>query len=155
VSIAITRILFPTDFSDDAHHALAYAKSIADDYGAELCLLHVVEDIVVPTYFGAQQAPVYISTADLEAAAEKELNKLLPPDEQTQYRARHLLRRGVPYLEILAAAHDEQCDLIVMGTHGHSGLAHVFLGSTAERVVRKSPVPVLTVRHPRRGESGE
>lgn len=154
MSIQINRILFPTDFSADAGNALAYATSLAEEFGAELCVLHVVEDIVVPAYFGPQVDAGYIPTVDLEAAAQAELDKLMPDAETKPFAVRRLLRRGSPYLEIMAAAKDEGADLIVMGTHGHSGIAHLLLGSTAERVVRKSPVPVLTIRHPERPNSG-
>ncbi len=152
MQITVNRILFPTDFSDDAVNALDYAASLAEQYGAELCLLHVVEDVVVPAYFGAQMSAGYFPAAELEEAARAELAKILAEGAPAGVQVKRLLRRGAPYVEILAAAADEEVDLIVMGTHGHSGLAHVLLGSTAERVVRKSPAPVLTIRHPQRAE---
>ena len=152
--ISLKRILFPTDFSADAENALAYATSLAEEYGAELCLLHVVEDIVIPAYFGPQVDGGYIPTVDLEAAAQAEIDKLLPEEAGRSYTVRRLLRRGAPYVEILAAAEEVHADLIVMATHGHGGLAHMLLGSTAERVVRKSSVPVLSIRHPERRHDG-
>ena len=150
MKISLNRILFPTDFSPDADNALSYAISLAEEYGAELCLLHVVEDIVIPAYFGPQVDAGYIPTVDLEAAAQAEIDKLLPEEAGRAYTVRRLLRRGAPYVEILAAAEDESADVIVMGTHGHGGFVHMLLGSTAERVVRKSSIPVLTIRHPER-----
>lgn len=151
MKIQVNRILFPTDFSDDAANALDYATSLAEQYQAELCLLHVVEDVVVPAYFGAQMSAGYFPTAELEEAARVELDKILA-NNQPGFKVRRLLRRGAPYVEILAAAVEEKVDVIVMGTHGHGGLAHVLLGSTTERVIRKSPVPVLTIRHPHRND---
>lgn len=153
MKVTVKRILFPTDFSDDAGNALEFAASLAEQYGAELTLLHVVEDVVVPAYFGAQMAAGYFPAAELEEAAQKELDKLAPQGENGPVTVKRLLRRGAPYVEILATAADEKADLIVMGTHGHSGLAHMLLGSTAERVVRKSLAPVLTIRHPQRSDT--
>lgn len=143
----ISRILVPTDFSKDAHYALEYAVGLAKDYDAELVIVHVVEEIIVPAF---PQAPTYIPMQDLENAAKKELHKLADETKGEGVKARSVLRRGSPAFEIIAAAGDEGCELIVMGTHGHTGVAHLLLGSQAERVVRASAVPVLTVRHPER-----
>ena len=149
-TIRLSRILAPTDFSDDAGYALNYAAAIAQRYGAELCVLHVVEDILAPAYFGAHYDPAVFPTADLEKAAQGELDKALTGTDITPGTIRRLLRRGSPFQQILEAAKEEQADLIVMGTHGHTGLAHLLLGSTSEHIVRTSPVPVLTIRHPER-----
>jgi nucleotide-binding universal stress UspA family protein len=82
--------------------------------------------------------------------AQRELDKTVTRIRDDGLKARSMLKVGSPFLEIITTAQSEGADLIVLGTHGRSGLAHVLLGSVAERVVRKSPCPVLTIRHPDR-----
>jgi nucleotide-binding universal stress UspA family protein len=147
--IDLRRILVPTDFSQWSGSALTYAVAFAEKFGAEVLLLHVVQDLAV-----------FVPEAALPAAP------LVPPVEQFLRAAREALDRaaggpvaggvavhpevaeGVPAEEIVRLARERDVDLIVMGTHGRTGLAHVLLGSVAEKVVRRAPCPVLTVRHP-------
>ena len=150
--ISLSRILYPTDFSENAAHALPYAVGLAEDHQAELCILHVIEDILTPAYFGAHFDPSVIPSAELEASAQKELSAVLPDADAQPFPVRTILRRGSPYAEILETVKSEEADVIVMATRGYSGLAHLLLGSTAERIVRASPVPVLTIRHPHRNK---
>jgi nucleotide-binding universal stress UspA family protein len=83
---------------------------------------------------------------EMERQARERLDAVLPPDQRERYRAKAELRTGSPFVEIVRYARDEKIDLIIMGTHGRGPIAHMLLGSVAERVVRKAPCPVLTVR---------
>ena len=137
------RILVATDFSDSSEQALELAVSIAEQFGSELTLVHVWE---APNYSYAAvlYAPVDV-VAPIERAAVARLEDATTKLKQRFPKANSLLRAGVPWQEVLAAATQTKADLIVMGTHGRRGLEHALLGSVAEKVVRMSGVPVLTV----------
>jgi universal stress protein A len=138
----ISRILVATDFSADAARALDYAVELAHRFGAEVIVLHVHEVVdLVPGAAAADQ---------LRAAAQEELERSAAALRGRDVRVRSLLRAGAPSTEILRAAETEGADLLVVGTHGHTGLARLLLGSVAERIVRGAVAPVLTVRHPSR-----
>ena len=145
--IKLDRILVPTDLSEFSKHAMRYGCEFANRFNAELHLLNIVQDVVamVPEPGMAFPAPgEYLQ--ELQQASTKALAEL--PDS-TWLRGVNVVRHvrvGTPFLEIVRYAKETGIDLIVIGTHGRSGLAHVLLGSTAEKVVRKSPCPVLTVR---------
>lgn len=140
--IPIKTILHPTDFSKPSEHALRFACALARDYRARLVLLHVVEP---PVYYG-------------------ELGMMVPPPDEFHARLKERLEHlvsadcGVPVTtmlvegnaarEILRVASERACDLIVLGTHGRTGLSRVLLGSVAEVVTRHSRVPVLTLKNP-------
>jgi universal stress protein A len=146
----IARILVPTDFSAAADAALAYARTIADAFGASIHLLHVFED----PYSAAVYAPEVYSVLppDFRDAALKDAETRLSERLGTEENVRGgttNISIGLPANEIVRCAADRDIDLIVMGTHGRSGLAHLLLGSVAERVVRTAPCAVLTVREPR------
>ncbi|MBX3436271.1 MAG: universal stress protein [Planctomycetaceae bacterium] len=145
--IKLQKILTPTDFSEFSKPALEYACEFASRFGAELHILHVIDaSLAMPDPL--MGAPVSDSEIrDLESAAGSAL-QALPGEAATagvNVAARKLCM-GTPFVEIIRYARQNDIDLIVMGTHGHTGLAHVMLGSSAERVVRKAPCPVLTVR---------
>jgi universal stress protein A len=151
----LTKILAPNDFSDDSTRALGYAEEMARKFGAEVLVLHVDQPLA-PVMLAPEFGPS-IDTGVMSRIAEeqrllaqKELDKIVGRLRDGGLKARSLLRVGAPFLEIINAAQTENADLIVMGTHGRSGLAHVLLGSVAERVVQKAPCPVLTIRHPDR-----
>ena len=138
------RILAATDFSEYSNEAIEHACALADTFSSELHLLHVLESHISSTpVFGAGLA-LSPRVQESREAAEKGLEQVAPGREAIRATA-----EGPPFLEILRYAKDNDVDLIVLGTHGRSGLAHVMLGSVAERVVRKAPCPVLTVRHPK------
>ena len=143
----IHHILIPTDFSERAKHAMTYAFELAQICGAKLSLLHVIE---VPVY----AIEVYLPLADLEQEARRELALLLPEAEAAYVNVTRLVEMGVPYQKILETATAEQVDLIVMATHGRTGLGHLLMGSVAEHVVRMAPCSVLTIRPPGAGASG-
>ena len=144
----ITKILVPVDFSPHAERAFSYATALAHRLGAELTLVHVVED---PFATGAWGAEVYIPNIgeflqNLVAAAERQLTMLKDGAAATGVATKTAVITGRPAQSIVEHAASERCDLIVMGTHGRTGLSHAVMGSVAERVLRKAPCPVLTVR---------
>lgn len=152
---AFNKVLVPTDFSDDSGRALEYGEAMARNFGAEIVLIHVdqpLAPVVLTPEFGPSLNLEAMNrmAEEQRLTAQRELDKMVAGLRQSGLKARSLLRVGAPFLEILHAAQNEAADLIVMGTHGRTGLAHVLLGSVAERVVRKSACPVLTVRHPDR-----
>jgi universal stress protein A len=142
-----TRILVPIDFSDYSERALDCAKTLADKFNASLHLLTVVPDpFSLPT-----PGPLYVPVSPgyvegLRRDAEAQLRALLTQAEQRQFRAESAVAFGDPYREISDYVQRASIDLIVMGTRGRSGVAHVMLGSVTEKVVRTAPCPVLTVR---------
>ena len=147
--IRLQRILVPYDFSTYSEHALRYGCELAGKFRAELHLLFVVENV------GAALAdpemaifPVNDFLADQERYAAGKLKSLPGPPWTERLTCVRSVRTGAPFLEIIRHAREMNLDLIVMGTHGRTGLKHVLLGSVAERVVRKAGCPVLTVRHP-------
>jgi universal stress protein A len=143
------RILVPTDFSAPSDGALTAAKELATRFGASLHLVHVLEDGYAVAAYSAE-ALGYLPPGIRESwqqEAEKHLNALLTPAERTQLKATTTVLFGGPAArEIVEHAKDQHMDLIVMGTHGRGGFAHLLLGSVAERVVRTALCPVLTVR---------
>lgn len=147
--IDLRRILVPTDFSKHSQNALRYAAEFAGKFGAELYLLHVVQDLAlfVPDAV-AVTPPLALPVSQLTAAAREALDRLARDEMLQGLNVRQVVREGTPFYEIIQVAKEEDIDLIVMGTHGHAGLVHVLLGSVTEKVVRKAPCPVLTVRHP-------
>ena len=145
--LAISNILVATDFSDASDAALAFGKGLADAFTSSIHLIHVLEDLAA----SAWTTEVYVTAMpgvheELERQARERLGSALSADEAARYHLRTVLRVGSPFVEIIKYARDEHIDLIVLGTHGRGAIAHMLLGSVAERVVRKSPCPVLTVR---------
>jgi nucleotide-binding universal stress UspA family protein len=140
----IRTILHPTDFSDPSRYAFQVACALAKDHGAKLLVLHA-EAVPVVAYTEGVVVPL-----DLEAYRESmtdTLHQVRPADPAVWVE--HRLELGPdPVTEILRVAESEHCDLIVMGTHGRTGLRRVLMGSVAEHVMRKAPCPVLTVRGP-------
>ncbi len=149
MKIRIGKILCPVDFSANSQHALHYALAFAQAHDAQLLLLHVIEP---PAYF----SPSFPATPELSAetldvareSCEKRLRDMAEGLQGIPGKVTWQLVVGTPFSEIISIAREEQCDLIVLGTHGRTGLAHMLMGSVAEKVVRKAPCPVLTVKHP-------
>jgi len=144
-SIQLRSILVPTDFSAPSLKALRYAAVLARQSGAKLTLLNVVEPIGATPDFAYN--PLALESEKVTAAAGEHLKKLAAKaDLEEGLIEKTLVRNGVPYAEISSAAGSLKVDLIVIATHGYSGFKHLFMGSTAERVVRHAPCPVLVVR---------
>ena len=145
--IQLKRILLPTDFSEHSSLPLRYACAFAEQFGAELHLLHVLQDLVamVPEP-GLAFLPPGDFMREMQESAQQALAKLPDPDWAKGKSIVRATRQGPPFLEIVRYAKENEIDLIVLGTHGRGGLAHVLLGSVAEKVVRKAPCPVLTIR---------
>ncbi len=142
----IKRILFPTDFSEGALNALSYAVDMAKSYGAKLYMLHVIYDIATASGLHVPHVSVDEMYKELDASARKELDKFGMDKRGDIKDVECTVIRGIPYEEILKFAQEKNIDLIIIGTHGRKGLDRVLFGSTAERVVRNSSCPVLTVR---------
>lgn len=150
--IAIKNILVATDFSEASEAALTYGKNFARQNGAVLHVLHVVDDAAAHAMTPVGIAPdIGRLQQELEADAEHRLLELVTDEDRRRLRARLAIRTSAwPGSAILAYANDHDIDLIVVGTHGRTGIAHFFMGSVAQHVVRSAPCPVLTVRHPER-----
>lgn len=143
----IRKILMPVDFSTAGEPALAYAKSLAESNAAKVCFVHVMDPIFGPGkfYAGGEFSYVQLSSSEVRERVSRKIEDLqtglfegIPTDFE--------IRCGNTFDEIVEAAVEQEADLIVMATHGYTGLKHVLLGSTAERVVRHAQCPVLVVR---------
>lgn len=145
--VEIRRILAPTDFSAHAENALRYACGLAERLGAELHLLHVLSEIV-PTGPDPLLTPVLPPEyyRESEVQSHEALAKLLQPSWGTPPIVRIAVRWDSPVEGIVEYAREAAIDLIVIATHGRTGLSHVLLGSVAERIVREAACPVLTIR---------
>lgn len=146
--IQLNRVLIPTDFSDFSSPAVQYGCAIAARFDAEIHLLHVVPDaaMLVPEAAAFTAESMEAQAAALREEAMKNLQAL---DVEGWTNSKSVIREvrvGAAFMEIIEYAREKEIDLIVIGTHGRSGLMHVLMGSVAERIVRKSPCPVLTVK---------
>jgi nucleotide-binding universal stress UspA family protein len=140
----LDQILVAIDFAEPSEHALDVAIDLAKQFGAALSVVHVVE---VPSYVYTETT--YATTeliGSVEQAARLRFDALIERAQERMPGAQALLRRGTPWEEIIGAARDKGAELIVIGTHGRRGISHLLIGSVAEKVIRASPVPVLTVR---------
>jgi nucleotide-binding universal stress UspA family protein len=144
----ISRILHPTDFSSASSHAFELACALARDYGAHLTVLHVVSPPTVVFTEGVMPVEMDVLVED----ARHRLDQLKAPDPNFEFERR--VAQGQAVDSILQAIQDLDADLVVLGTHGHTGLKRLLMGSIAEQILRKAPCPVLTVkgegnRHPK------
>jgi len=144
--VRFTRILCPVDFSEHSKAALAHAEDVARKFGAELTLLHVVEPILYPVAYGLPP----VSPVDYEQVARDSAGKALAglaAEVSARGQKAHVrVEAGAASQRICDLAKAEGYDLVVLATHGYTGLKHVLLGSTAERVVRFAPCAVLVVK---------
>lgn len=150
--LTLKNILVATDFSEPSNAALAYGRELAARFNAGLHVLHIAENIYITT-FGAETyaavAPDF--QAEVEQSARARLEQLvLDRDGSGPKTTPVVMTSASPAFAIIDYAGEHGIDLIVMGTHGRGALAHLLMGSVAERVVRLAPCPVLTVRHPER-----
>jgi len=140
--LALRTILHPTDFSERAQYAFGLACGLARDYGARLILLHVAEP--PPAVYG--EGVVLPGIDELRASEQEELDRLAVPPDLANVERR--LEDGSAIEEIIRVARETHADLIVLGTHGRTGLGRLLMGSVAEQVMRRAPCPVLTVKTP-------
>jgi nucleotide-binding universal stress UspA family protein len=144
--IKLKKLLVPTDFSDSARQAFRYGLSFAKEYQAELVLLHVVENLTVGYASDLFPVPMAEVFQEISGYAKAELAKLAEEARQRGVRVSELVVQGKPSAEIIRHAADNDVDIIVLGTHGKGMLDQALFGSTTERVVRRAPCPVLSVR---------
>ncbi|MBV9960424.1 MAG: universal stress protein [Acidobacteria bacterium] len=152
----INSILLPTDFSDCAAHALSYASSLARKFAARIICVHVIEP-VMPTvgYTGlTEPLPIADLSEQLEESAERELPKIGACRECEGLLVEEVIVHGDAAAEIVRVAQERQVDLIVIASHGRTGLGRILFGSTAESVVRHAPCPVLVVKQNETGDEG-
>ena len=141
--IALKRILVATDFGEAANAALTYGRALARRFGATLHVLHIMENVFV--------GPLAPDPAVLERSAVANVNGMLTAEDRRALSIHTITWMSTrPAAAIVVYARKNDIDLIVLGTNGRNGMAHVVMGSVAEKVVRTAPCPVLTVRHPQR-----
>jgi universal stress protein A len=142
--LALKKILVPSDFSPASDNAFRYALHFGKLFGAQLYVIHVLEPVLGPQFAGVPEAT---APSDHElAAAEKKLRAWADSAGAVGVAAKLVLRNGLPAHEIVETAKDLNVELVVIATQGHTGWKHFCIGSTAERVVRAAPCPVLVVR---------
>ncbi len=151
MEMKLNKILVPIDFSDYSKNALKYAVNFAKLFNAEILLIYVVEPVIYPPDFSMGQIAIPTVTTEFDDRAKEELNKLAKNEIPQQLKVSIIIRTGKPFVEIIDTASEADVDLIIIATHGHSGVEHILFGSTAEKVVRKAPCPVLTLREPVKG----
>jgi nucleotide-binding universal stress UspA family protein len=150
--IRIKNILVPTDFSDFARYALDYALAFAQAFKAKITLIHVTPeremDAIrqVSTFFEPGQLEKLMK--ERESEDQRQLDELIPADLKKGIEVETIHTVGIPFMDIIRTAREKKVDLIIIATHGRSGLSHMLFGSVAEHVVRKAPCPVLSIRHP-------
>jgi nucleotide-binding universal stress UspA family protein len=146
--INLKKILVPIDFSEFSKNALKYAVPFAKQFDAQILLLYVVEPTIYPADFSFGQIGFPSVEEEMRKRGADELNKLAKTEIQDIVKSRTRVETGKAFFEINKVAKQEDVDLIIIATHGHSGIEHAIFGSTAEKVVRKAPCPVLSIRTP-------
>ncbi|MCM2263681.1 MAG: universal stress protein [Desulfuromonadales bacterium] len=139
-------ILFATDFSESSDHAFQYALSMARKFESRLGIIHVISEPVDLRGFYVPHISFDKLEEEIEQGALKMMEKFCRTHVQDYAKVESFVVPGIPFDEIIKKAAEINADLIVVGTHGRTGLDHVLFGSTAEKVVRKSTVPVMTIR---------
>jgi nucleotide-binding universal stress UspA family protein len=147
----IKKVLVPIDFSDYSKNALKYAANFSEHFNAEMILIYVVEPIIYPSDFSMGQIAIPTINVEMDKRAGEELEKLANKEISKDLKVKTLVKTGKPFIEIIETAAEENVDIVIISTHGHSGVEHILFGSTAEKVVRKAPCPVLTLREPVKG----
>ncbi len=147
--VAFKELVVPTDFSEHSLRAVDYGVEIGERFSSHLTLVYVIEPLL-------QAADLTWTTVDFEElnkahkqTAEKQLAQIVAERVPKDLVCDTAILYGKPFVEILKFAKNENADLIVMATHGRGAISHLLMGSTAEKVVRKAPCPVLTVKHPK------
>jgi len=149
-ALQVRRILLPTDFSGCANYALPYAAAIARAVGATVICVNVVEPIVPAVgYTGMAEAmPIAEMSEQMEDSAERELPDVMRCEDLRGLRVEEVIGHGDAAAEIVRVADEQEVDLIVISSHGRTGLGRIIFGSTAEAVVRHARCPVLVVKPP-------
>lgn len=139
------KIVCPVDFSEFTDEIISYALSIAKKFEAEVHLLHVIPTLNYFTPYESFLTPENLISMErnIENEIEKDFQKII---KKVDMPVKKVIKTGVTFVEIIDYIKAENMDLVVMGTHGRSGIEHILMGSVAEKVVRKAPCPVLTVR---------
>ncbi|MCK9279844.1 MAG: universal stress protein [Melioribacteraceae bacterium] len=149
----ISKVLVPIDFSEYSKNAFKYSVDFVKLFDAELFLIYVVEPIIYPADFSLGQVAIPSIDIDMQKKAEDELNSLAKQFIKNNLKYKVVIKTGKPFVEINEYAKEQDIDMIIIATHGHTGVEHLLFGSTAEKVVRKAPCPVLTLREPIKGFS--
>ncbi len=147
----INKILVPIDFSDYSKNALKYAADFARIFKAKIFLIYVIEPVIYPADFSIGQVTIPTPDVDMNARAQSELDNLAKSFVESSLEVETIIKSGKPFVEINETASEKDIDLIIIASHGHTGVEHLLFGSTAEKVVRKAPCPVLTIREPVKG----
>ena len=147
----INKILVPIDFSNYSKNALRYAVNFANKFNSKIYLVYVVEPVIYPSDFSMGQVTFPVSDLEMNERAKDELESLAKTEIGSQIQVETVINTGKPFVEINETASELDIDLIIIATHGHTGMEHLLFGSTAEKVVRKAPCPVLTLREPVKG----
>ncbi|MEN8193907.1 MAG: universal stress protein [Bacteroidota bacterium] len=147
----IKKILVPIDFSDYSKKALQYTVKLAKSFNAEIYLVYVIEPMIYPADLSMGQMVIPQNELNLDQKAESELEELAKSEIGETLKYDVVIKTGKPFMEIIETASELDADLIIISTHGHTGVEHLLFGSTAEKVVRKAPCPVLTIREPIKG----
>ncbi|MBU6392141.1 MAG: universal stress protein [Planctomycetota bacterium] len=145
--ISIKNILCPIDYSIFSERALTYAIEFAEKYQTKLYLIHVL-DIRIYDINDPELYSVNIVEKETIDKLRERLLRCVNEETKGRISVEAIIVQGVPFSEIIKASKEYKIDLIVLGTHGRTGLSHAIMGSVAEKVVRKAPCPVLTIRHP-------
>ena len=149
--IGLQCILVPIDFSAHSKNALKYAIPFAQQFKASVELLYVVEPTIYPADFSFGQVGFPNVEEEMRKRASEELDRLITEEISGRVKAAKTIRTGRPFYEINQYAKEKKAGLIIIATHGHTGVEHILFGSTAEKVVRGAPCPVLVVRNGERG----
>ncbi len=151
MNLQIKKILVPIDFSEYSKASLKYSSDFAKLFNAKLFLVHVLEPVIYPPDFSMGQISIPTINTEIGDRAKQELDNLCANCIEPGIEFEAIIRNGKPFYEIIESAEELDVDLIIIATHGHSGVEHILFGSTAEKVVRKAPCPVLTTRSPIKG----
>ena len=146
VKMEVERILVPIDFSEHSKDALRYAVDLGSHFNAELILTFVIESVGYPADLGYAQVAIPAIERELGDRGREELQRLADTYVGDRLRVKIHVPAGRPFVEIIKAAREFDVNLLIIATHGHTGMEHILFGSTAEKVVRKAPCPVLVVR---------
>ncbi len=147
----IKKILAPIDFSEHSKDALKYAINFAKIFNSKLYLIYVLEPVIYPADFSMGQVVFPSMDVEMDTRAKEELDKLAEREIGQQLSYETIVKTGKPFVEINETASELNIDLIIIASHGESGVEHILFGSTAEKVVRKAPCPVLSLRNPIKG----